>query len=243
MSVKEEQTLVLIKPDALKVCLTGYIISQLSEYHTGLRLAGAKVVHVSELLAEEHYAEHKGKAFFPSLIDFITGKLHNPESPDQRKVIAFVYSGADAIKKIRAICGPTNPHTARDTAPGTIRSLGAVVPIKDASGSVIGDRMDNLIHASANPADAEREIKLWFKPNDISPYMREFETSVCDKHYYCKDGALFTEYQKGRFCLTAPGDTLWKSDLDALMLIEQGKPAGIELNAIAVKYMINENIG
>jgi nucleoside-diphosphate kinase len=242
MSTKEEQTLVLIKPDALKVCLTGYIISQLSEYHTGLRFAGAKIVHVSNLLAEEHYAEHKGKGFFPSLIEFITGKLHNPESPAHRKVIAFVYTGEDSIKKIRAITGPTNPNAARDQAPGTIRSLGAVVPIKDAAGNVIGDRMDNLIHASANPADAEREIKLWFKPNDISPFMRGFETETCDKHYYYKDGALFTDYQKGRFCLTAPGDTLWKSDLDALKLIEKGKPSEIALNAIAVKYLINENV-
>ncbi|MGZ6345802.1 MAG: nucleoside-diphosphate kinase, partial [Candidatus Limnocylindrales bacterium] len=49
----------LIKPDALKLSLTGYLLSQFSEFHTGLRFAGAKIVHVSRMLAEEHYAEHK----------------------------------------------------------------------------------------------------------------------------------------------------------------------------------------
>lgn len=65
LSKELEQTLVLIKPDALKNSLTGYVLSFLSEVHTGLRFAGAKVVHVHKLLAEEHYAEHRGKVFFP----------------------------------------------------------------------------------------------------------------------------------------------------------------------------------
>jgi len=73
-----EQTLVLIKPDALKNSLTGYVLSQLSEYHTGLRFAGAKIVQVSSMLAEEHYEEHKGKVFFPSLLEYIMGVVHYP---------------------------------------------------------------------------------------------------------------------------------------------------------------------
>ena len=63
-----EQTLVLIKPDALKNSLSGYVLSQLSEFHTGLRIAATKIVNVSAMLAGEHYAEHRGKAFFPSLL-------------------------------------------------------------------------------------------------------------------------------------------------------------------------------
>ena len=70
-----EQTLVLIKPDAMKNSLTGYVLSQLSQFHTGLRFAGLKVVHVSEMLADEHYAEHRGKVFFPSLIEYIRDHL------------------------------------------------------------------------------------------------------------------------------------------------------------------------
>src|SRR3990172_12629704 len=93
-----EQTLVLIKPDALKLSLTGYILSQFSEFHTGLRFAGAKIVHVSRMLAEEHYAEHKGKSFYPALIDYITGRLHYPSEPHRRRVIALVYCGPGAVQ-------------------------------------------------------------------------------------------------------------------------------------------------
>ncbi len=76
-----ESTLVLIKPDALKNSLTGYVLSQLSEFHTGLRFAAAKIVHVSGMLAGEHYAEHRGKFFFPSLLDYIQGACTTPKSP------------------------------------------------------------------------------------------------------------------------------------------------------------------
>jgi nucleoside-diphosphate kinase len=234
-----EQTLVLIKPDALKLSLTGYILSQFSEFHTGLRFAGAKIVHVSRMLAEEHYAEHKGKFFYPPLIEYITGRLHYRDEPQKRRVIAFVYCGPDAVKKVREICGPTNPHVARDRAPGTIRTLGTVVPVKDAAGKVVGERMDNLVHASASDPEAEREIKLWFKPNDMMPYMHAYETEASDGHYYLKDGKLFTAHEPGSTCLLASGDTAWKSDLDALRLILQGQGAPCPLAAVAAKYLIN----
>ncbi len=241
MTVPElEQTLVLIKPDALKISLTGYILSQFSEFHTGLRFAGAKIVHVSRMLAEEHYAEHRGKDFFPALIDYIMGKAHYPKDPQRRRVIALVYGGAEAVKKVRAITGPTNSHKAREEAPGTIRALGTVVPIKGASGAVVGERLDNLVHASATVPEAEREIKLWFKPNDIMPYMHAFPTERCDVHYYYKEGRLLTEHEPESTCLLAPGDTAWASDMEALRLVLQGRPPAVPLDAVAVKYLINE---
>jgi nucleoside-diphosphate kinase len=235
-----EQTLVLIKPDALKLSLTGYILSQFSEFHTGLRFAGAKIVHVSRMLAEEHYAEHKGKFFYPELIEYITGRLHYANEPHRRRVIALVYCGADAVKRIRAIAGPTNPHDARDRVPGTIRTMGTVVPLKDDAGKVVGERMDNLVHASSSASDAEREVKLWFKPNDIMPYMHAYATEVSDDHYYYRDGHLYTKYESGLTCLMAPGDTAWKSDLDALRNLARGGSAHCPLESVAAKYMINE---
>ncbi len=235
-----EQTLVLIKPDALKLSLTGYILSQFSEFHTGLRFAGAKIVHVTRQLAEVHYAEHKGKFFFPSLIEYLTGRLHYPADPHKRRVIAFVYSGPGAVKKVRDIAGPTNPHVARDKSPGTIRALGTVVPVKDETGNLVGDRMDNLVHASANDAEAEREVKLWFKPNDIMPYMHAYATEACQNHYYYRRGALLTSYQPESTCLLAPGDTAWKSDLDTLRRIAQGENDALGLDEVAAKYLINE---
>ena len=71
-----EQTLVLIKPDALKNSVTGFILSQLSEFHIGSRFAAVKVVNVHRILAEEHYAEHRGKDFYGPLLDYICGKAH-----------------------------------------------------------------------------------------------------------------------------------------------------------------------
>jgi nucleoside-diphosphate kinase len=235
-----EQTLVLIKPDALKNSLTGYVLSQLSEFHTGLRFAGAKIVHVSNMLASEHYAEHRGKFFFASLLDYIQGKLHYPNQPWRRRVIAIMYQGPKAISKVREISGPTDPHVAREKQPGCIRSLGTLEQLKDTQGKVLGVRMDNLIHASANPGDAEREIKLWFRPGDIPPAMHPYPTATSSEHFYFADGKLFADYAPGRICVVAPGDLTWKTDLDALELILRGEKSALTLEAVVAKYLINE---
>lgn len=240
-NAEREETLVLIKPDALKNSLTGYVLSQLSEFHTGLRFAGAKIVNVSGMLAEEHYAEHRGKVFFPSLLEYIRGRLHYPGEPWKHRVIAIVYQGPDAISKIRDIAGPTNPHIAREQRPGCIRALGTVVPLKDENGNVIGERMDNLIHASANTGDAEREIKLWFRPDDIPPSMHAFDIAVSEEAYYIKDDGLITQYEPGSVCFLAPGNVVWKSDLDALEAMRKGEEALHTLETVVAKYLINRS--
>jgi nucleoside-diphosphate kinase len=236
-----EQTLVLIKPDALKNSLTGYVLSQLSEFHSGLRFAGTKVVSVSTMLAEEHYAEHRGKVFYPSLIEYIRGRLHYPDEPHRQRVIAIVYQGPNAVGKVREIAGPTNPHNARQEKPGCIRSLGTVVPLTNNKGEVIGERMDNLIHASATREEAEHEIKLWFKPSDIPPFMRAFAVQQsAEEHFYYKDGGLYTTHEPGSTCVLAPGEVMWESDLNALQLIHQGQPAPCSLHAVVAKCLTNE---
>jgi len=236
-----EQTLVLIKPDALKNSLTGYVISHLSEFHTGSHFSGAKIVQVSKMLATEHYVEHKGKMFFPSLLDYIMGFEHYRDEPWKRRVIALVFQGPDAIAKIRDIVGPTDPLVAREKKPGCIRALGTKVPLKDNAGKVIGERMDNLIHASATDIDAEREIKLWFKPSDIPPLMQVYPTIVSDEHYYFKDGRLSLTHEPDSVCLIAPGDCVWESDLEALRLLYKGLSSKCSIEAVAAKYLINEN--
>jgi nucleoside-diphosphate kinase len=237
-----EQTLVLIKPDALKNSVTGFILSQLSEFHTGARFAAAKIVNVNRMLAEEHYAEHKGKVFYDALLDFITGKAHYPEDEKwKRRVIALVYQGPDVLNTIRKIAGPTNPLQAREERPGCLRSLGTLVPIKDAKGNTIDNRMDNLIHASTTPAEAEREIKLWFLPHDIPPLMRAYPTEICRTHYYYKDGRLYDNYEPQSMFLLAPGDVVWKTDLDILQSCAQKKKAKASLNSVIAKYLINRN--
>jgi nucleoside-diphosphate kinase len=232
-----DQTLVLIKPDALKNSLTGYVLSQLSEFHAGVRFAGAKVVNVTRMLAEEHYAEHRGKVFYDSLIEYITGQIHYPDEPHKRRVIAIVYQGPGAVGKIRAIAGPTNPHLAREQKPGCIRSLGTVVPLKNSEGEVVGERMDNLIHASATPEEAEREIKLWFKPGDIPPFMRIFATWRSGQFFYYREGRLLASFEPGSVCIFAPGDVVWESDLQALRSIYGGSTANCPLGSAIAKYL------
>jgi nucleoside-diphosphate kinase len=237
-----EQTLVLIKPDALKNSITGFILSQLSEFHTGSRFAAAKIVNVNRFLAEEHYAEHKGKAFYESLLEYIMGLSHYPEEVKwKRRVIAIVYQGPDVMRTVRKMAGPTNPHQARDERPGCLRALGTMVPVLDAEGNVIDHRMDNLVHASASLEDAEREIKLWFLPHDIPPLMRAYPTEICDTHYYYKNGRLHNTHESESIFLLAPGDVAWKTDLEVLQRYAQGEPTPISLGSVVAKYMINRN--
>ncbi len=144
-----EATLVLVKPDGLAKSLTGNILTRLSE--TKLEIGASKVVRVSRELAETHYQEHKGKPFFEALIKYIMGEFHS-----RKKVLAMVYVGEGAIEKVRAIAGGTNPEQADPTS------------VRGQYGRITQKGIyENVIHASANPSDAEREIKLWFQPDEV----------------------------------------------------------------------------
>ena len=143
-----EQTLILIKPDGLKKSLTGNVLTRLSE--TKLDIVGAKIVKVSRELAVVHYCSMKDKPFFEELIKYIMGEYH------KRKVMAMVYYGEDAITKVRQICGSTNPEEAD---PVSIRGAYGRITTKGV--------YENVIHASTNKEEAEREIKLWFEPHEI----------------------------------------------------------------------------
>lgn len=144
----QEPTLVIIKPDGLQKSLTGNILTRLSE--TKLTIIGAKVKAVSRELAEEHYCHMKDKPFFEEIVKYIMGDYHT------KRVMAIVYYGEDAIGRVRKICGATNPEEAE---PGTIRGSYGRITTKGV--------YENVIHASGNAQDVEREIKLWFEPEDI----------------------------------------------------------------------------
>lgn len=156
-----EQTLILIKPDGLQKSLTGNILTRLSE--TKLVIIAAKVKTVSRELASEHYCHMKDKPFFEEIVKYLMGDYHT------KRVMAVVYQGEDAIQKVRKVCGATNPEEAE---PGTIRGSFGRITTKGV--------YENVIHASGNSADAEREIKLWFDPEEI----------VIDKLYPTKDVTL-----------------------------------------------------
>lgn len=144
-----QATLILIKPDGLKKSLTGNILTRLSE--TKLEIVAAKIVRVSKKLAQEHYQHLKDKPFFPEVVKYICGELHN-----RKKVMALIYWGEDAIVKCRQLAGSTNPEEAEAT---TIRgSYGRITTL---------GVYENVVHVSANEPDAQREIKLWFSPEEI----------------------------------------------------------------------------
>src|SRR3954452_126061 len=130
-----EQTLVLIKPDAVRRKLAGEILARFER--RGLEIRAAKLLTVDRALAEEHYAEHREKPFFGELVEFITSA----------PTLALVLEGESAIKVVRTTMGATNPTEAD---PGSIRGdLALAMP-------------DNLVHGSDSPESAEREIGLWF---------------------------------------------------------------------------------
>lgn len=144
-----QATLILIKPDGLKKSLTGNILTRLSE--TRLEIVGAKIARVSEELAVNHYQHLKGKPFFDELIKYLQGELHN-----RRKVMALIYWGKDAITKCRELAGSTNPEEAEPTS------------IRGSYGRITTSGVyENVIHVSSSESEAEREIKLWFEPQEI----------------------------------------------------------------------------
>lgn len=145
-----QKTFVLIKPDAVSKCLAGHVITDL--YSLNLKMIGLKLVNVSKDFAEKHYEEHKGKPFFEKLVKHLSGELHGNEN-----VIAIVYEGENAIQKIRDAAGKTHPQEAD---PKSIRGKYGRVHSET-------DCFENVIHASDSPESAEKEISLWFKPEEL----------------------------------------------------------------------------
>jgi nucleoside-diphosphate kinase len=148
-----QNCLVIIKPDGILKSLTGNIINELAS--AKLKIIGAKIVSVKRELAEKHYSglkEKKGEKIFEGTIKYIMGEFHT------NRVLALVYSGEEAIEKIRKIVGSTNPE---DADPVSIR--GRYGRINSKTGV-----FENCIHASDSDETAGREIRLWFNPDELA---------------------------------------------------------------------------
>jgi nucleoside-diphosphate kinase len=135
-----ERTLVLAKPDAVQRGLVGEVISRFER--RGLHPVGVKLMQVTTAMAENHYAEHRGKPFFAGLVEFITS------SP----VVAMVWEGPGAIALVRTMMGATDPQT---SPPGTIR------------GDLAVSLAMNVIHGSDSPPSAAREIGIFFDETEL----------------------------------------------------------------------------
>jgi nucleoside-diphosphate kinase len=130
-----ERTLILVKPDAFARGLSGEIISRFER--KGLTMLCARLLTVSEQLAQRHYAEHEGKPFFGELVDFITSG----------PLLALVFEGDHAVAAARQVIGATDPLEA---SPGSIRGDFA---------RAVGQ---NLVHGSDSPESGAREVALFF---------------------------------------------------------------------------------
>jgi nucleoside-diphosphate kinase len=146
-----EKTLVLVKPDGVQRGLIGEVIARLER--RGLRLVGAKFMQVSTDLAETHYAIHKGKPFYEGLIVYITSA----------PVMAMVWEGPNAVAAVRQTMGATRPTEA---APGSLRHDFALE---------VGR---NLTHASDSVENGEKEVDLWFKPDELVTWQRAVDPWV-----------------------------------------------------------------
>lgn len=150
-----EKSLVLVKPDGVQRGLVGEITSRLEK--RGLKLVAARFLSVPMTLAEKHYAVHEGKPFYEGLLKYITSA----------PVMAMVWEGENCIKAIRQTMGATNPSEA---APGSIRHDFALITSR------------NLTHASDSVENAEVEITLWFKPEEIIAWERPGENWIFGKN-------------------------------------------------------------
>jgi nucleoside-diphosphate kinase len=146
-----QRTLLLFKPDCIQRRLVGAVLERFEK--KGLRLVGLKLVHPTKDIAEKHYAVHKGKSFYDSLLSFLTGG----------PTIALVWEGREAVAVARSMIGATDGAKA---APGTIRG--------DFGISV----QNNLIHGSDSVENAAAEIALWFTPAELVDWQAVDQTWI-----------------------------------------------------------------
>ncbi len=138
-----ESTLVIIKPNGVKGGIIGEIIGRFEKARLSVR--ALKMKNLTSKEVEEFYAEHKGKGFFGELSEFMTSG----------PVVLLSLSGANAIEVVRTLNGATNPANA---LPGTIRH------------DYAPNTGENIVHSSDSPQSAEREIRFWFKPEELVEY-------------------------------------------------------------------------
>ena len=138
-----ERTCILAKPDAVCQNLTGKVLARFAE--AGLSLRALKMLKLSRTQAESFYGEHKGKPFYEPLVQFMTSA----------PIVASVWEGEGAIAKARSVMGATN---SQEAAKGTLRREFGT------------NNRYNVVHGSDSPASAEREIRFFFKPEEIYTY-------------------------------------------------------------------------
>jgi len=162
-----ERTLVLLKPDAVQRGLMGRILTRFED--AGLKAVGAKMVWIDETLGHKHYddigqvGKRRGESVLNVLLQFMT----------TGPVLALCLEGINAVENVRKMCGSTEPKQA---APGTIR--GDFSHISFSHADTQGKAIENVVHASGNVEEAQQELALWFKPEELHSYKTVHEQHV-----------------------------------------------------------------
>jgi nucleoside-diphosphate kinase len=149
-----EKTFLMVKPDGVSRGLVGEVVSRAED--KGLKITAMKMMEIDEDLAKRHYGEHEGKPFFSDLVSFITSG----------PVVAMVVEGKEAINIARTLIGATDP---KEAGPGTIRGDFGI------------DVGRNIAHGSDSLESAEREISLFFTPDEIIDYKRTDEDWIYEQ--------------------------------------------------------------
>lgn len=161
MSEHIEQTFVALKPDTVKRGITGRIIEIFED--AGFKIVGMKMVWADEEILQDHYSEHVDKDFYDRLEEYMSSG----------PVIAMVLEGVNAVKNVRKLVGDTDP---REAGPSTIRGKFAHMSFDHADST--GRLHKNIIHASAEPEEAEEEIQIWFDDEEIHEFSHAHEEHV-----------------------------------------------------------------
>lgn len=160
----KEPALVLIKPDGISKGLVGNVFLKFAQ--SDLEIVALRIASVSRSLAEKHYKHLRGKPFFEEIVDYLAGEYHKNSG-----LIAVIYYGSKAIEKCRQIAGATNPEEA---VPQTIRGSFGRITTKGV--------FENVVHVSSDKEEAEREIKLWFEPDEILAELYPTKTKNMNAH-------------------------------------------------------------
>jgi len=160
----KQPVLVIIKPDGIGRNLIGNIFSKFAP--AGLDIVAIRITKTTRSLVEEHYKQIKGQPFFKDTVSYFCGKFHK-----EKKVLAIIYYGEDAIEKCRRIAGATSPE---DAGANTIRGFYGRITTEGI--------YENVAHVSSDKMETEREIKLWFEPSEITVKLYPTKTQVVDAH-------------------------------------------------------------
>jgi nucleoside-diphosphate kinase len=160
----KEAVLVIIKPDGISKGLAGNVLTKFAQ--ADLEIVAVKIAKTNRKLIEEHYAHLKGEPFFDGVVYYLLGKINK-----RKKMLAIIYFGDKSVKKCRKIAGATNPEEAD---PFSIRGSYGRITTRGI--------FENVVHVSSDRDEAEREIKLWFTPDEVTVDLYLIKTKLIKAH-------------------------------------------------------------